>query len=62
MAMAFIGGGARQLVACVKYTAFGAGPHGVYYVPCDLSSDPLVHVMDLGTGASEHLSNSETSH
>jgi serine/threonine protein kinase len=50
MAMPLGGGGARQLVACVRRTAFGAGPQGVYYVACDPSSNPPVHVLDLETG------------
>ena len=50
MAMALTGGGARQLVACVKNSAFGTSPQGVYYVPCDPSADPPVHVLNLETG------------
>jgi Tol biopolymer transport system component len=46
MAMPLGGGATRQLVPCVKNAAFGVGPQGVYYVACDLSSDPL-HVLDL---------------
>ena len=49
------GGPTRQLVACVKHTAFGAGPQGVYYVPCDASSDPPVHVLDPATGRDRRL-------
>jgi hypothetical protein len=49
------GGPTRQLVACVKPTAFGAGPQGVYYVPCDASSDPPVHVVDPATGRDRRL-------
>jgi Tol biopolymer transport system component len=46
-----VGGGAvRQLVACVKPTAFGAGPQGVYYVACDPSPDPALHLMDPDSG------------
>ena len=61
MAMALAGGEARQLVACVRNSAFGAGPQGVYYVPCDStltppwprhagaswSADSPLHAMDL---------------
>jgi Tol biopolymer transport system component len=50
MAMPPAGGGARQLVACVKNSAFGAGPQGVYYAACDPSSNPPLHVLDLETG------------
>ena len=50
MAMPLAGGGARQLVACVRDTAFGAGPQGVYYVACDRSPNPPLHVLDLETG------------
>jgi hypothetical protein len=55
MAMALVGGGARQLVACVRGSAFGAGPQGVYYVPCDPSADPSVHVLDPETGRDRRL-------
>jgi Tol biopolymer transport system component len=55
MAMALPGGAARQLLACVKNSAFGAGPRGVYYVPCDASPDPPVHVMDPDTGRDRRL-------
>jgi hypothetical protein len=30
--------------------AFGAGPQGVYYVACDPSANPPLHVLDLETG------------
>ena len=40
MAMALTGGDVRQLVTCVRNTAFGAGRDGVYYVPCDASPSP----------------------
>ncbi len=55
MAIALTGGAARQLVACVRWSAFGAGPQGVYYVPCDPSADPPVHVLDLETGRDQRL-------
>jgi Tol biopolymer transport system component/DNA-binding winged helix-turn-helix (wHTH) protein len=55
MAMALTGGEVRQLVTCVRNTAFAAGPQGVYYVPCDPSSDPPVHVLDLKTGRDRRL-------
>ena len=63
MIMPLAGGDTRQLAACVKGGAFGAGVDGVYYVPCDpgvtrrwwphagasRSSDSPLHVMDLQT-------------
>ena len=55
MAMSLAGGGVRQLVACVRWSSFGAGPQGVYYVPCDSSADPPVHVLDLETGRDRRL-------
>jgi Tol biopolymer transport system component len=55
MAMALSGGEVRQLATCVRNSAFGAGPQGVYYVPCDPSSDPPVHVLDLRTGRDQRL-------
>jgi hypothetical protein len=50
MAMPLTSGGSRQPVACVRSSAFGAGPQGVYYVPCDASPNPPVRVMNLKTG------------
>jgi dipeptidyl aminopeptidase/acylaminoacyl peptidase len=50
LALPLSGGAPRQLVACVKSTAFAVGPHGVYYVACDPSPDPALHVMDPDTG------------
>ena len=50
MAMPPAGGEPRQLVACVRRAAFGAGPQGVYYVACDPSTNPPLHVLDLETG------------
>ena len=35
MTMELPSGHARQLVACVRNSAFGVGSRGVYYVPCD---------------------------
>jgi Tol biopolymer transport system component len=55
MMMPLTGGAARQLVPCVRNSAFGLGPQGVYYVPCGPASDPIVHVMDLHTGRDHHL-------
>jgi Tol biopolymer transport system component len=55
MTMTLTGGGVRQLVACVKNSAFGVGPRGVYYVPCDPSDDPPIYVMDLETGRARRL-------
>jgi Tol biopolymer transport system component/DNA-binding winged helix-turn-helix (wHTH) protein len=55
MAMALTGGEVRQLVTCVRNSAFGAGPQGIYYVPCDPSPDPSVHVLDLNTGRDRRL-------
>jgi Tol biopolymer transport system component len=55
MAMPLKGGTARQLVACVRNSAFGVGPQGVYYVPCDQSPNPSVHVLNLETGRDTRL-------
>ncbi len=49
------GGSPRQLVACVQQTAFGVGLHGVYYVPCDPTADPPLHVIDPDTGRDRRL-------
>jgi Tol biopolymer transport system component len=53
MALSLTDGGVRQLLPCVRDSAFGVGPHGVYYVPCDSSSE--VHVMHLVTGRDQRL-------
>ena len=49
------GGPARQLVVCVKATAFGVGRHGVYYVPCVAAADPPLHVIDPATGRDRQI-------
>jgi len=55
MTMTLTGGAVRQLVACVKAGAFGAGPQGVVYVPCDPSHDPPIYVMELEGGRARRL-------
>ena len=50
LAMPISGGPARQLVACVKPTAFAARPEGIYYVACDPGSDGQVHLLNAETG------------
>jgi hypothetical protein len=49
------GGQAQQLIPCVKSSAFGVGPRGVYYVPCDVTPDPPLYVLDPKTGRTAHL-------
>jgi eukaryotic-like serine/threonine-protein kinase len=46
---------ARQLVACVRNSAFGVGSRGVYYVPCDPAPDPPLYVLDPKTGRTVRL-------
>jgi Tol biopolymer transport system component/serine/threonine protein kinase len=55
MAMPLAGGTARQLVGCVRDSAFGVGRQGVYYVACDPSPNPALHVLDLQTGRDRRL-------
>jgi hypothetical protein len=55
MTMALPSGEARQLIPCVKNSAFGVGPRGVYYVPCDPTPDPPVYVLDPKTGRNARL-------
>ena len=55
MSMALTGGAPRQLVPCVRNSAFGVGPLGMYYVPCDPSPTPSVHALDLKTGRDRRL-------
>ncbi len=60
MAMSLAGRETRQLVDCVKNSAFGAGPQGVYYVPCDPTSDPPLRILDLETGRDRRLGTLES--
>jgi hypothetical protein len=53
--MALVGGHVRQLIACVKNSAFGVGPRGVYYVPCEANPDPSLYVLDPNTGRNTRL-------
>ena len=55
MTMALAGGQTRQLIPCVKNSAFGVSPRGVYYVPCDLTPDPPLYVLDPKTGRTARL-------
>jgi eukaryotic-like serine/threonine-protein kinase len=55
MAMELPTGVPRQLVACVRNGGFGVGAEGVYYVPCDSTANPPIHVMDLETGRDRRL-------
>jgi Tol biopolymer transport system component/serine/threonine protein kinase len=55
MMLALTGGEPRRLIACVKNSAFGVGPRGVYYVPCEVRADPSLRVLDLTTGRDERL-------
>ena len=55
MTMALAGGQARQLIECVKNSAFGVGSRGVYYVPCDSTPDPPLYVLDQKTGRNARL-------
>jgi Tol biopolymer transport system component len=55
MALPLAGGQARQLIACVKNSAFGVGSLGVYYVPCDPTPDPPLYVLDPKTGRNAPL-------
>jgi Tol biopolymer transport system component/DNA-binding winged helix-turn-helix (wHTH) protein len=49
------GGPARQVLACVSYSAFIAGPKGIYYVACDAGPDPPVNLLDPASGRSHRL-------
>ena len=48
------GGAAREVIPCVRGTAFSVGAKGVYYVPCRTAPgdtrDPEVRLLHLGTG------------
>jgi Tol biopolymer transport system component len=55
MSIALTGGQTQQLIPCVKNSAFGVGPRGVYYVPCDPNPDPPLYVLDPKTGRSARL-------
>ena len=55
MMIPLVGGEARQLVACVRNSAFGIGARGVYYVPCGPSPDRPLHITDPRTGRDERI-------
>jgi Tol biopolymer transport system component len=55
MTMPLAGGQARQLIECVKNGAFGVGSRGVYYVPCDPTTDPPLYVLDQKIGRHARL-------
>jgi Tol biopolymer transport system component len=55
LALPLAGGAARQLVACVKSTAFAEGPQGIYFLGCDPGPSPRVHLRDRVTGKDELL-------
>jgi Tol biopolymer transport system component len=46
--MPLAGGTPRQLAKCVRRTAFGLGPRGIYYIGC--GSTAALHVVDPSTG------------
>jgi hypothetical protein len=50
LAMPLAGGPVRQLISCVKPSAFAAHRDGLYYVACDSSDNPPVRVLDPKTG------------
>ncbi len=55
MTVPLTGGPVRQVLPCVRYTAFIAGPKGIYYVACDAGPDPPVYVLDPVSGRSRRL-------
>jgi serine/threonine protein kinase len=48
LVMPMAGGTPRQIAKCVRRTAFGLGPQGIYYVGC--GSTATAHVIDPSTG------------
>ena len=44
------GGSPRELIGCVKATAFDVASSGVFYVGCDAGPDSLLHLKNLKTG------------
>ena len=50
LALPLNGGAPRQLVACVRNSAFGAGSLGIYYVACGAIPDPALHVIEAESG------------
>ena len=50
LALPLTGGTPRELVACAKAAAFATGPEGLYYVACDSSPDPALHVIERESG------------
>jgi dipeptidyl aminopeptidase/acylaminoacyl peptidase len=49
------GGPIKQVAACAKHSAFGAGAQGVYYVPCDGGPNPPLEVTDVESGRTRRL-------
>jgi Tol biopolymer transport system component/DNA-binding winged helix-turn-helix (wHTH) protein len=55
MTVPLAGGPARQVLACVRDTAFITGPKGIYYVGCDAGPAPPVNLLDPVSGRSRRL-------
>ncbi len=55
MTVPLAGGPAREVLPCVRDTAFIAGPKGIYYVRCDAGPDPPVNLLDPVSGRSHRL-------
>ena len=46
LALPLAGGPARQLVGCVKGQAFAMAVSGVYYAPCNIGPESIVHLLE----------------
>ena len=55
LTMSLVGGTVRQLIRCVKPSAFGCAPRGVYYVLCDPGDKPPIEVIEWETGRIRRL-------
>ncbi len=55
MTVPLAGGPVRQVLPCVRETAFIAGAKGIYYVACHAGPDPLVQLLNPTTGETRAL-------
>jgi Tol biopolymer transport system component/DNA-binding winged helix-turn-helix (wHTH) protein len=50
LVMPLAGGAFKQLVGCVRWSAFATSPHGIYYAACVATPDRPLHLLDPATG------------
>jgi Tol biopolymer transport system component len=50
LVMSLAGGASKQLVGCVRWSAFAPSPRGIYYAACGTTPDPPLHLLNPATG------------